>query len=696
MHFLKRREQRKMASWRPICVTFVLTSVSLFGIFAIHGSEVATGTIVSGHISMDTTWHLAGSPYVVMNDVVVDLGVTLTIEPGVNVRFDPPGTHDYLSIFVEGSLFSIGRTDLLINFTSNSMSPVSDWNAIQINATGVAYIENCSLSYGGGLTLVSSTSQIVLNNVFSSTAVVTTYSSSHIITNNTFLDRSGVFLSSGSNTFTGNLLSRSSIWVNANGNVVSGNFLSRGYGGTLRGIMVDSNSNVIANNTVREISGDAVRVRGSRNVISFNSIISSEFGIVFSVSYDNNTAYHNKVNDCGYGITILASDDNRILQNEIDGGTHGISVDGDRNLIVGNVVSAASSYGLRLRSSKENVVYHNVFLENAVQAQDDENSNSWDDGYPSGGNYWSDYTGNDSYQGPNQIIPGSDGIGDTAYPVNPNGTDKYPLMEPTISAAPPRNARAHLSGPNSENVTITWNLSWNDGHRANDVIAYEVYRSSNYDWRRVGYSVIGSAPNQINEFVDVYAGEGDPDNYFYYLCAVNGTTDQSCSVDQVGKYTKQLPEGKHLVSVPLAQSDERIGTVLQTVSFDKAWFYNSNGVEWESFAESKPYSKGLENLNHTIGFWINVTKDSNFTVAGRVIRELSIRLAPGWNLVGFPSFQSTSLADARKGTPIIRVERSDARIDPYRLIAMKDTDPFLPGEGYWFLSSTEGFITFGN
>jgi len=43
----------------------------------------------------------------------------------------------------------------------------------------------------------------------------------------------------------------------------------------------------------------------------------------------------------------------------------------------------------------------------------------WDDGYPSGGNYWSDYAGVDA---------DGDGIGDTPYVIDENNTDRYPLI----------------------------------------------------------------------------------------------------------------------------------------------------------------------------------------------------------------------------------------------------------------------------
>lgn len=51
-----------------------------------------------------------------------------------------------------------------------------------------------------------------------------------------------------------------------------------------------------------------------------------------------------------------------------------------------------------------------------------------DDGYPSGGNYWSDYSGVDEKSGPNQDLSGSDGIGDTPYVIDENNTDHYPLI----------------------------------------------------------------------------------------------------------------------------------------------------------------------------------------------------------------------------------------------------------------------------
>jgi hypothetical protein len=49
--------------------------------------------------------------------------------------------------------------------------------------------------------------------------------------------------------------------------------------------------------------------------------------------------------------------------------------------------------------------------------------NIWDKGYPSGGNYWSGYTGTDVNH---------DGIGDTPYVIDESSIDNYPLMNPWV------------------------------------------------------------------------------------------------------------------------------------------------------------------------------------------------------------------------------------------------------------------------
>jgi len=123
---------------------------------------------------------------------------------------------------------------------------------------------------------------------------------------------------------------------------------------------------------------------------------------------------------------------NGIVENNIVGNnSYGLCLYySDNNLISGNIVEN-NDYGLYLYyDSYNNLIYHNNFISNAIQAYDN-GFNRWDNGYPSGGNYWSDYTGVDDYSGENQDIPGSDGIGDTPYIIpGDNNRDRYPLMSP--------------------------------------------------------------------------------------------------------------------------------------------------------------------------------------------------------------------------------------------------------------------------
>ncbi len=87
---------------------------------------------------------------------------------------------------------------------------------------------------------------------------------------------------------------------------------------------------------------------------------------------------------------------------------------------------------------RNNHIYHNDLINNTDQARiyPASYTNYWDNGYPSGGNYWSDYAGVDSYSGPDQDVPGSDGKGDTPYVLDANNRDNYPLMTPW-GAVPP-------------------------------------------------------------------------------------------------------------------------------------------------------------------------------------------------------------------------------------------------------------------
>ncbi len=230
------------------------------------------------------------------------------------------------------------------------------------------------------------------------------------------------------------------------------------------------NNNKIHNNTVHGISMTTVY----NNSITNNTLLYNGYGIIAENS-DNNTIDNNKFRFNSYGgINLGAYSESNILRNNIvsngtgdinGAGGNGItvyyysinntllnniidsnkaygvylSVSSSNNTIVENIVSN-NSYGIRIENpgfnpyypSKNNSIYHNSLINNKViNAFDAAGSNQFDSNYPSGGNYWSDYTGVDLKSGSSQNIPGSDGIGDTPYNISGGaGTqDRYPFMQ---------------------------------------------------------------------------------------------------------------------------------------------------------------------------------------------------------------------------------------------------------------------------
>jgi parallel beta-helix repeat protein len=97
----------------------------------------------------------------------------------------------------------------------------------------------------------------------------------------------------------------------------------------------------------------------------------------------------------------------------------------------GNNLNGNGGYGIFLSYSSDNAFYHNNFIANPRQTWFfGENINSWDNGYPSSGNYWSNYTGADSKSGVWQNQTGSDSIGDIPYVMDSNNVDNYPSIKP--------------------------------------------------------------------------------------------------------------------------------------------------------------------------------------------------------------------------------------------------------------------------
>jgi parallel beta-helix repeat protein len=98
------------------------------------------------------------------------------------------------------------------------------------------------------------------------------------------------------------------------------------------------------------------------------------------------------------------------------------------NIVFDNTVQGNHRNGIRVKyyadPSNNNLVYHNNFIGNddGDGYADSNCHNFWENGYPDGGNYWSDFeyvSGErfDDYHGVDQLDIGSDGVIDLGFAV---------------------------------------------------------------------------------------------------------------------------------------------------------------------------------------------------------------------------------------------------------------------------------------
>jgi len=200
-------------------------------------------------------------------------------------------------------------------------------------------------------------------------------------------------------------------------------------------IIVSGNNSLVENNSFLEV-GQSIRISQGTNITCRNNIIeNSQGGISFS-SCSGNLVTNNIITNVSqwWGCitlnhaTLNYISGNIIMDNDIGPGI-GLSSLSYNNTIFENCISNCE-VGFKIHyEANNNEFFHNNLINNIQNAYDEFN-NTWDNGYPWGGNYWDDYLGEDIYHGPDQDLPGCDGIGDTPYDIIGGNQDKYPLMRP--------------------------------------------------------------------------------------------------------------------------------------------------------------------------------------------------------------------------------------------------------------------------
>lgn len=199
--------------------------------------------------------------------------------------------------------------------------------------------------------------------------------------------------------------------------------------GNSRGVRLVRSCNIRISENEMTGNGVGIYLLSSDHIeISRNRMVNNANGIMADGS-SYNTIFGNSITQCHGAIWLqFYSDHNFIIQNEIAMSLAGIDLyDSSYNLIAENRITNSS---LNIQFSPwGNTVFHNNFV-NSPAFSIASHTQAWDDGYPSGGNYWSDYQSTDQYTGPGQNMSGSDGIWDAARYTPYGILDRYPLVNP--------------------------------------------------------------------------------------------------------------------------------------------------------------------------------------------------------------------------------------------------------------------------
>lgn len=427
-----------------------------------------------------SAWHIYSKPgdYTVTLTVVDTTGTTGTTNRTITV--DPaPGTVPHPPIIInDNNGFNTLSGVRLGSGTASDPYVIEGWEMDSSNANGIT-ISNTDVYFAIRNVVVrsNSSSNLVGYIGIQLTRVANGRIEGSTLTTNNLGGPRIKIMNSNHVTVSGNRIFGPAVGIsckNSNNITISGNIISR----TTLGISPENSTNI-------KISG---------NVLSDNSQIglflvqSSQVSVVANDFSRNTDGIHVQ------GSSHVSMTGNNITSNVFDG----IILEPTQRLpqvlttfvtISDNVISEngfsrfldITGSGIDLVYSRNVTIVGNDLLRNHVQARSYPFDDSWDAGYPGGGNYWSDYGGVDKCAGPGQnICTTPDGIGDTPYNITTAGVDHYPLMRPATlgpETVPPgwmSGTQLSVSGLEQTSLVLAWSPASDD----NRVIQYRVYKNS--------------------------------------------------------------------------------------------------------------------------------------------------------------------------------------------------------------------------
>ena len=308
------------------------------------------------------------------------------------------------------------------------------------------------------------------------------------------------------------------------------------------GIYQSGSFGLTVEGNIFENNNRGICLRESNALITENRIKSSEkYGIyLLNCWYEGITRISgNVITNCDYGIYFYFSHEKSVRENTLSNCTCGVY----------------------LENSDSNTIVNNNFINNTDQIHVSGVFNKWDQGYPSGGNYWSDYNGTDLYSGPYQNETGSDGIGDTPYVIDAYNVDHYPLMNSYV--APP---------PTTYTLTITATVGGTTDPP-----------TGTYDYTAGSSVTVTATPNTGYSFDHwLLDGKEKPENPITILMDANHTLEAFFVDDihpEISTPVQEPPENiepYQNVTVTVNVTDRGTGVYNVTL-----WYSPDNGTTWK-------------------------------------------------------------------------------------------------------------------
>lgn len=300
-----------------VSIFLLAIALSMFSFMGRNFVPHVSATYVEGSITQDTTWTLVDTPFIVSNNVTVFSNSTLTIEPGVEVKFGGD-----FSIIVSGRLYANGTGNMIV-FTSNNEQPaIGDWKSIRFTGTGKSTLINCYIAYAkDGIVIQNSDVEIESSLINNCQDAITATGGKLKLQNSvvSLSSHSGVNITDCDATITDNMITQNL----KNGICITGN-----------GQVTIQNNSILTNVDGILLTGsDASNAYISQNIISANT----QSGVkIDATSHNNVTIINNSVSSNYRGFYISSSASMYISNNSISYNTLGFLYDTGNHVAIYN------------------------------------------------------------------------------------------------------------------------------------------------------------------------------------------------------------------------------------------------------------------------------------------------------------------------------------------------------------------------